>query len=97
MIEIRRADELGEDYRRRIAEVLVNGFSEDFAFFSKDTIFPAASASFWTSASSFSQVPSAAHRLNRLKIEFHFPNRSGTSRHGAPVRYFHAIPSTARR
>lgn len=36
MIEIKRADELGENYRRRVAEVLVNGFAEDFAFFSKD-------------------------------------------------------------
>lgn len=36
MIEISRADELGEGYRRRITEVLVRGFSEDFAYFSKD-------------------------------------------------------------
>lgn len=36
MIEIRRGDELGEDYRRRITEVLVRGFAEDFAFFSSD-------------------------------------------------------------
>lgn len=36
MIEITRADELGEGYRRRITEVLVRGFAEDFAFFSKD-------------------------------------------------------------
>ena len=26
------------------------------------------------------------HRLNRWKTEFHSPNRSGRSRHGAPVR-----------
>lgn len=36
MIEIKRGDELGERYRRRITEVLVNGFAEDFDFFSKD-------------------------------------------------------------
>ena len=36
MIEIKRGDELGEVYRRRITEVLVNGFAEDFEFFSKD-------------------------------------------------------------
>lgn len=36
MIEITRGDELGEGYRRGITEVLVNGFAEDFAYFSKD-------------------------------------------------------------
>ena len=36
MIETKRGDELGEGYRRRITEVLVNGFADDFAFFSKD-------------------------------------------------------------
>ncbi|MGW9417124.1 GNAT family N-acetyltransferase [Cellulosimicrobium funkei] len=36
MIEIRRADELGESSRRRITEVLVRGFADDFAYFSKD-------------------------------------------------------------
>ncbi len=36
MIEIRRGDELGESSRRRITEVLVRGFAEDFAYFSKD-------------------------------------------------------------
>ncbi|GAB2597606.1 GNAT family N-acetyltransferase [Pseudactinotalea suaedae] len=35
-IDIRRADELGEPFRRRIAEVLVRGFAEDFAYFSTD-------------------------------------------------------------
>ena len=35
-IEVARADELGEGYRHRIAEVLTQGFAEDFAFFSKD-------------------------------------------------------------
>ncbi|GAA1780810.1 GNAT family N-acetyltransferase [Agromyces lapidis] len=36
MIEITRGDELGEEYRRKITEVLVNGFADDFEFFSKD-------------------------------------------------------------
>lgn len=36
MIEVARADQLGEQFRHRIAEVLVRGFSHDFAFFSKD-------------------------------------------------------------
>lgn len=36
MIEINRGDELGESYRHRIADVLVRGFAEDFAFFSQD-------------------------------------------------------------
>lgn len=35
-IEVARADELGEEYRHQIAEVLTQGFAEDFAFFSKD-------------------------------------------------------------
>jgi ribosomal protein S18 acetylase RimI-like enzyme len=35
-IDVARADELGEGYRHRIAEVLVQGFAEDLAFFSKD-------------------------------------------------------------
>ncbi|GAA2055363.1 hypothetical protein GCM10009820_15080 [Leifsonia soli] len=43
------------------------------------------------------QEPSSAHLLNPLWIEFHIPSRSGTSRHGAAVRCFQAIPSTARR
>lgn len=36
MIEIMRGDELGEEYRRAITDVFVNGFAEDFEFFSKD-------------------------------------------------------------
>lgn len=36
MIEIARGDELGEVYRRRITEVLVHGFADDFEYFSKD-------------------------------------------------------------
>ncbi|MFC4127374.1 GNAT family N-acetyltransferase [Nocardia rhizosphaerae] len=35
-IEITRGDALGEGYRRRITEVLVQGFAEDFEYFSKD-------------------------------------------------------------
>lgn len=35
-LTISRGDALGEDYRRRITEVLVRGFAEDFAFFSTD-------------------------------------------------------------
>jgi ribosomal protein S18 acetylase RimI-like enzyme len=36
MITIEHGDELGEDYRRPITEVLVHGFAADFAFFSSD-------------------------------------------------------------
>lgn len=36
-IEIERGDALGEEYRRRITGVLVQGFAEDFKFFSADT------------------------------------------------------------
>lgn len=35
-IEVARADELGEEYRYQISEVLTRGFAEDFAFFSKN-------------------------------------------------------------
>ncbi|QEA30053.1 GNAT family N-acetyltransferase [Microbacterium sp. CBA3102] len=35
-ITVERGDALGEAYRRRITEVLVQGFAEDFEFFSKD-------------------------------------------------------------
>lgn len=38
MIEINRGDELGEPYRRGIAEVLVRGFADDFAYFSKNPV-----------------------------------------------------------
>jgi hypothetical protein len=48
------------------------------------SVLPTASACFCTSESSFYQVPSTARRLNRLQVEFHFPDRSGASRHGAP-------------
>lgn len=35
-VEIKRGDELGEGYRRPLTEVLVQGFAEDFEYFSKD-------------------------------------------------------------
>ena len=35
-IEVRRGDELGEGYRRGIAEVFVEGFGEDLQYFAKD-------------------------------------------------------------
>ncbi|TDE94940.1 N-acetyltransferase [Occultella glacieicola] len=38
MITVERADVLGEPYRRRIADVWVRGFAEDFAYFSKDPV-----------------------------------------------------------
>ncbi|WP_086829733.1 N-acetyltransferase [Allokutzneria sp. NRRL B-24872] len=37
MITVTRADNLGEDARRRVTEVFTSGFAEDFAYFSKDT------------------------------------------------------------
>ena len=36
VIEVRRGDVLGEGYRRAIAEVFVEGFGEDLAWFAKD-------------------------------------------------------------
>lgn len=36
VIEVRRGDALGEGYRRAIAEVFVEGFGEDLAYFAKD-------------------------------------------------------------
>lgn len=36
MIEISRGDEIGEQARRPITEVLVQGFADDFAYFSTD-------------------------------------------------------------
>ena len=50
-----------------------------------------------TAVSTRSQVPSFAHRSNRLNTVFHAPNRSGTSRHGDPVRNRHATASTTNR
>jgi ribosomal protein S18 acetylase RimI-like enzyme len=38
MIRVARGDELGESYRRRISDVLVQGFAEDFSFFSADPV-----------------------------------------------------------
>ena len=40
-----------------------------------------------------SQTPFLAHRLNRWKVLFQSPNRSGKSRHGAPVRTIHNTAS----
>jgi ribosomal protein S18 acetylase RimI-like enzyme len=37
MVEVERGDELGEGYRRRITEVYVRSFAEDFVAFSRDT------------------------------------------------------------
>jgi ribosomal protein S18 acetylase RimI-like enzyme len=37
MVEVERGDELGEGYRRRITEVYVRSFAEDFVAFSGDT------------------------------------------------------------
>ncbi|MGL3150517.1 GNAT family N-acetyltransferase [Microbacterium sp. A82] len=37
MVVIKRGDELGEEYRRRITEVYVRSFAEDFVAFSRDT------------------------------------------------------------
>lgn len=36
IIEVENGDRLGELYRRRITEVFVQGFAEDFTFFSRD-------------------------------------------------------------
>ncbi|HEX5535273.1 MAG TPA: N-acetyltransferase [Actinomycetales bacterium] len=37
MVDVKRGDELGEGYRRRITEVYVRSFAEDFVAFSRDT------------------------------------------------------------
>jgi ribosomal protein S18 acetylase RimI-like enzyme len=37
MVVVERGDELGEGYRRRITEVYVRSFAEDFVAFSRDT------------------------------------------------------------
>src|SRR5262249_22150497 len=44
-----------------------------------------------------SQIPLRAHRSNRLHTEFQLPNRSGRSRHGAPVFAIQRTASTKRR
>ncbi|WP_404286020.1 GNAT family N-acetyltransferase [Glutamicibacter arilaitensis] len=36
MIEIKRGNELGENFRRDITAVLIHGFADDFEYFSKD-------------------------------------------------------------
>src|SRR5215212_7785838 len=58
---------------------------------------PAASASCWIAAKSRSQTPASRQRQNRLYTVDHGPYRSGRSRHGAPVRARHRIPSMIRR
>ncbi|MGO2520853.1 MAG: GNAT family N-acetyltransferase [Microbacterium sp.] len=37
MIVVRRGNELGEEYRRRITEIYVRSFADDFVAFSRDT------------------------------------------------------------
>ncbi|TJY63663.1 GNAT family N-acetyltransferase [Arthrobacter sp. CAU 1506] len=37
MVVVKRGDELGEEYRRRITEVYVRSFADDFVAFSRDT------------------------------------------------------------
>src|SRR5262249_54329776 len=44
-----------------------------------------------------SQIPLRAHRSNRLHTEFQLPNRSGRSRHWAPVFAIQRTASTKRR
>ncbi len=58
---------------------------------------PKVSARVWTCSSTFVHVPSLAQRSKFLSTEFQFPKCAGRSRHGAPVRNFHAVPSTIRR
>lgn len=53
---------------------------------------PSASANAITCCFSLAQVPSLAHRTNRVCAVFHGPYRSGMSRHGDPVRFTHTIP-----
>ena len=62
------------------------------------SIFPAASACVCTSANSFSRVPFSAQRLNRLWIEFHFPNRRDRLRraHKAGVQPTQNLPKRCR-
>jgi ribosomal protein S18 acetylase RimI-like enzyme len=38
MIEVSRGDALGDTHRRRIAEVFVSGFADDFSSFSRDPV-----------------------------------------------------------
>jgi hypothetical protein len=49
------------------------------------------------SCSNRAQVPSSSQRLNRSWQVCQGPYRSGTSRHGAPVRSRHKIPSITSR
>jgi hypothetical protein len=58
---------------------------------------PSSSACCWMAAKIRSQIPASRHRQNRLYTVDHGPYRSGKSRHGAPVRSRHRIPSMIRR
>lgn len=56
-----------------------------------------ASALAYAACSIRSNVPSNAHRRNRVCSVAHGPYRSGTSRQAVPVRNFHTMPlSTVR-
>ena len=58
---------------------------------------PAAAASRWMAATSRSQTPAGVQRRTRVSTLGHGPDRSGRSRHGAPVASFHRMPfSTSR-
>ena len=50
-----------------------------------------------TPCSRTSHTPDSHQRRNCRQIEFQLPNASGRSRHGAPVRQIHRIPSHTRR
>lgn len=54
---------------------------------------PLASALACSSFKIRAQVPSRCHRRNSPYTVSHSPYRAGTSRHGAPVRVRHRIPS----
>jgi hypothetical protein len=56
-----------------------------------------ASASACTATNYRCHVPSIAHRRSRVQAPFHDPSCGGRSRHGDPVRYFHAIASNTAR
>jgi hypothetical protein len=58
---------------------------------------PTASACSWTAAKSRSQSPASRRRQRRLYTVDQGPYRSGRSRHGAPVRSRHRMPSMIRR
>jgi hypothetical protein len=60
-------------------------------------ISPAASARACSKVMMRAQLPSRCQRRNNPYTDSHGPYRSGTSRHGAPVRVRHRIPSISRR